>query len=117
MKTAEQLRASSCRPLRAGAMTDAEIRAQLGALPDWTFEAGSIRRLFRFRDYYETMAFVNALAFVAHSEDHHPELVVRYNQCEAAFSTHSVGGVSENDFICAAKADALYARRAPSPSA
>jgi 4a-hydroxytetrahydrobiopterin dehydratase len=56
------------------------------------------------------MAFVNALAFIAHREDHHPDLCVHYNRCEIRFSTHDVGGLSLNDFICAAKTDALLVR-------
>ena len=66
-----------------------------------------ITREFRFKNYYQTIAFVNALAWVAHSEDHHPFLEVHYNRCNVHFSTHSIGGLSENDFICAAKLDML----------
>ena len=53
------------------------------------------------------MAFVNALAYMAHREDHHPDLGVHYNRCVVRYSTHDVGGLSENDFICAAKAEEL----------
>ncbi len=76
---------------------------------DWTLaEDGlSIRREFRFGNYYETIAFVNALAWVAHREDHHPDLEVGYNRCQVRYSTHSAGGLSDNDFICAARIDAL----------
>jgi 4a-hydroxytetrahydrobiopterin dehydratase len=69
--------------------------------------ATEISRTFRFKNYYQTMAFVNALAWVAHQEDHHPDLEVGYNRCRVRYSTHSVGGLSDNDFICAAKIDAL----------
>ena len=62
---------------------------------------------FRFDDYYRTIAFVNALAFIAHREDHHPDLSVHYDRVVVRYSTHDVGGLSENDFICAAKATAL----------
>ena len=72
-------------------------------------EAKEIRKTFAFANYYETMAFVNAVAFIAHREDHHPELAVGYNKVTAVFSTHSVPGLSVNDFICAAKVDALGA--------
>ena len=68
---------------------------------------GAIEKTFTFKNYHETMAFVNALAWIAHTEDHHPDLVVTYNRCIVRFTTHSVGGISINDFICAAKADAL----------
>jgi 4a-hydroxytetrahydrobiopterin dehydratase len=76
---------------------------------DWTLSGNntSISRTFRFRDYYQTLAFVNALAWIAHSEDHHPDLEVGYNRCLVRYSTHAVGGLSDNDFICAARIDAL----------
>ena len=98
-------------------MTSGELAEQLLVLPEWRFEAGAIARGFRFADYRETIAFVNALAWVVHAEDHHPELTVGYNRCEVRFSTHSAGGVTSNDFICAAKADALYAQRVAASAA
>ncbi len=67
------------------------------------------RRTFLFANYHETIAFVNALAWIAHHEDHHPDLQVHYNRCVVAFSTHSAGGVTLNDVICAAKAERLFA--------
>ena len=86
------------------------LLAQLNA--DWsmTEDEKGIRRSFKFKNYYQTMAFVNALAWVAHAEDHHPDLEVGYNRCVANYSTHSVGGLSLNDFICAARIDALVDR-------
>ncbi len=89
-------------------MPEAAIGTQLQALPQWRLNDGAISRTYRFADYYQTLAFVNALAFMVHREDHHPDLVVGYNRCEVRFSTHSVAGISENDFICAAKADAIF---------
>ncbi len=74
-----------------------------------TGDARGIRRDFKFKNYYHTMAFVNALAWIAHQQDHHPDLFVAYNRCSVTFSTHSVGGLSENDFICAAHVDSLDA--------
>ena len=76
-------------------------------LPGWEHGGGEIARTFKFKNYYETMAFVNAVAWVAHGEDHHPDMEVGYNKCGVRFSTHSVGGLSENDFISAAKVNAL----------
>jgi 4a-hydroxytetrahydrobiopterin dehydratase len=111
MQTVEQLRAARCRPRTTGAMSDAEVAAQLRALPAWSIERGAIARAFRFPDFLETIAFVNAVAWVAHTEDHHPDLAVSYGRCEVRFSTHSVGGISANDFICAAKVDAVHAQR------
>lgn len=77
--------------------------------PDWSVDSAQnyISRDFKFKNYYETMAFVNAVAWIAHQEDHHPEITVTYNSCNINYSTHSVGGLSRNDFICAAKIDAL----------
>lgn len=115
MRSRAALLASQCRP-RAVALPASEVAAQLSVLSDWKLERGAIARSFLFRDYHETIAFVNALAWVAHAADHHPDLAVGYDRCEVRFSTHSVGGISDNDFICAAEADAIYARRAASPS-
>jgi len=67
----------------------------------------SISKCFKFKNYYQTIAFVNANAYISHEQDHHPDLEVGYNRCIVTFSTHSVGGLSQNDFICAAKFNAL----------
>ena len=117
MRSREDLLASRCRPLASGALSDSEVAAQLSVLPGWQVVRGAIARTFRFRDYHETIAFVNALAAVVHAEDHHPDLIVGYDRCEVRFSTHSVGGISGNDFICAAKADAIQAPGANAPVA
>ena len=81
----------------------------LSELTDWVLDRDkkSISRCFRFRDYYQTIAFVNATAWISHTEDHHPNLEISYNRCNVTFSTHSVGGLSRNDFICAAKFNAV----------
>ena len=91
------------------ALRDDQKRKLLSLLPNWQMgsDGDSIEREFRFRNYYETIAFVNALAWIAHRENHHPDLEVHYNRCVVHYSTHSAGGVSENDFICAAKIDAM----------
>jgi 4a-hydroxytetrahydrobiopterin dehydratase len=70
-------------------------------------DSKSLKRSLKFKDFYRTMSFVNALAHIANTEDHHPDLRVGYNYCDVTFSTHSIGGLSENDFICAAKLDLL----------
>ena len=75
----------------------------------WHLKDGSIEKTYSFKNYYETIAFVNALAWVCNTEDHHPDLAVSYSRCVVRFNTHSVGGISINDFICAAKTDALVA--------
>jgi 4a-hydroxytetrahydrobiopterin dehydratase len=97
-----------CQPLEGHAAMQAdEITQHLARAPGWALVDGAIEKRFDFTDYHHTMAFVNALAWVAHQEDHHPDLLVSYNRCTARFNTHSVGGLSINDFICAAKVDAL----------
>ncbi len=90
-------------------MAAAMIATQLGHLAAWALKDGAIERRFDFADFHQTMAFVNALAWIAHREDHHPDLALGYNRCVVRFNTHSVGGISINDFICAAKVDALLA--------
>jgi 4a-hydroxytetrahydrobiopterin dehydratase len=106
---ASDLVRKSCRACAGGAkkLEDAKVKELLKAVPDWRRSGDSISRSFKFKNYYETMAFVNAVAWIAHGEDHHPDLTVGYNSCTATYSTHSAGGLTENDFICAAKVDAL----------
>jgi len=70
-------------------------------------DATAISRTYRFNNYYQTLAFVNAVAWIAHQENHHPTLTVDYNRCHVLYSTHAIKGLSENDFICAAKVNAL----------
>ena len=96
--------ASDQSPLEPG-----EARALLPQVGGWSVseDCRSIWREFGFSNYYETMAFVNAIAWLAHREDHHPDLVVSYKRCEVRLSTHSIDGLSRNDFICAAKLNAL----------
>jgi len=77
--------------------------------PDWQIgaDAKSLQRSLKFKDFYRTMSFVNALAHIANVEDHHPDLEVGYNYCRVKYTTHAIGGLSQNDFICAAKLDRL----------
>lgn len=104
------LAARHCTPLEGhAAMGAAEIERHLREAPGWALVDGSIEKSFRFEDYHRTMAFVNAVAWIAHREDHHPDIAFGYNRCTLRFNTHSVGGISINDFICAAKVDALSA--------
>jgi 4a-hydroxytetrahydrobiopterin dehydratase len=88
-------------------MTPVQIAQHLAQVPGWALVDGAIRKHFDFNDFHRTMAFVNAVAWIAHTEDHHPALTVTYGRCTVRFDTHSVGGLSINDFICAAKVDAL----------
>ena len=85
------------------------LRLKASLHPDWQLgeDARALHRAFSFKDFYRTMSFVNAVAHVANIEDHHPDLEVGYNYCRIQFTTHAIRGLSENDFICAAKVDAL----------
>ena len=94
---------------RATALSSADIQTYLGDLRGWEMVGKEIRKAFGFKNYYETMAFVNASAWISHHEDHHPDMTVHYNKCVVAYSTHDAGGITLNDFICAAKLDALLA--------
>jgi len=89
-----------------------QVTRLLADLPGYKADmlVGSISKVYEFSDFYETMAFVNAAAYIAHVEDHHPDLAVSYNRCAVTYSTHAIGGLSENDFICAAKIEALVRR-------
>ena len=97
---------AECKPGTAP-LDAARVRKALGELPGWELSGDEISKTYPFKNYHETMAFVNATAWVSHREDHHPDLEVGYNKCRVRYSTHSIGGISENDLICAAKVDAL----------
>jgi 4a-hydroxytetrahydrobiopterin dehydratase len=111
MTTIESLRAQHCVPRKGkdAGLSHAQVTAYLAQLPGWHLSADSseVRKEFRFPDYFHTMAFVNAIASIAHREDHHPDLEVAYNRCAVRYSTHDVGGLSLNDFICVAKVEDL----------
>lgn len=112
-QTAAELVTKHCKPCEGGVdpLSEAAARELLSQVPDWTLSADGteINRVFRFKNYHQTMAFVNAVAWVAHQEDHHPDLEVGYSRCSVRYSTHAIGGLSDNDFICAAKIDAMLA--------
>jgi len=99
-----------CKPCEGGVapLTPEQVKPMLKGLDGWALEDGAIAKTYQFRNYFETMAFVNAAAWVSHREDHHPDLLVGYNRCRVSYVTHAIGGLSENDFICAAKLDALF---------
>ncbi|MEB0138405.1 MULTISPECIES: 4a-hydroxytetrahydrobiopterin dehydratase [unclassified Undibacterium] len=94
------------------ALPQAELAAYFAATPGWSQDGARIVKTYQFKNYYETLAFINAIAYVIHAQDHHPELVVSFNRCVIKFDTHTVndghGGISVNDFICAAKVDAVF---------
>ena len=100
------------------ALTATQIIAKLAHLNGWKLSGGdadshgnaqtvAIEKTFTFANYFETIAFVNAVAFVAHSQDHHPDMLVNYNRCVVRFNTHDVKGISQTDFDCATQIDAL----------
>jgi 4a-hydroxytetrahydrobiopterin dehydratase len=99
-----------CAPCEGGVapLTDEQIGPMLKGLPGWALDGKTIAKTFKFRNYFETMAFVNAAAWISHREDHHPDLLVQWGECRVSYSTHAIDGLSENDFICAAKLDALF---------
>ena len=103
------LASKKCKPCEGGVApyTADQAKALLKQLKGWIIDDGKLVKVYPFTNYYQTMAFVNALAWISHREDHHPDLAVGYNKCRVEYSTHAIGGLSENDFICAAKCDAL----------
>lgn len=107
--SAAELRAAHCAHADAhDKLTDAEVAAQLAlAAPSWRAIGHAIERTFQFTDFRLTMAFVNTVAGIADAEDHHPHMAVDYGRCLVRFNTHSAGGITRNDFICAAKIDVL----------
>ena len=104
--SAEQLRNQVC---QAGAarLQDREIDDALAGLPGWTRTGNALCKTFGFADFHATIEFVNAVAWIANKQDHHPDLDVHYNRCGVAFSTHDAGGITLNDLICAARVEAL----------
>jgi 4a-hydroxytetrahydrobiopterin dehydratase len=95
------------------ALDQEAIAELLPQVAGWALVDGKLVRDYTFRDYHATIAFVNAIAAMANEQDHHPELLVTYRHCNVTYVTHSAGNaVSENDFICAARANALFDRQA-----
>jgi 4a-hydroxytetrahydrobiopterin dehydratase len=108
-RSTDDLREAHCAAVTAAQrLTDVELAAQLPATPQWHVHARALERTFAFSNFHHTMAFVNTVAAIADSEDHHPQMVVEYGRCTLRFDTHSAGGITINDFICAAKIDALH---------
>jgi 4a-hydroxytetrahydrobiopterin dehydratase len=106
------LAAKKCVPCEGGVPPLSLIKARklkLKLHKGWSIAADgkSLQRKLKFKDFYATMSFVNAVAHIANVEDHHPDLEVSYDSCRLSFSTHAIGGLSSNDFICAAKVDRL----------
>ena len=104
--SASTLRILDCRPGQPKLGDDA-IATALATLPGWSRVGETLCKTYSFPDYYRTIAFVNAIAWIANRQDHHPDLDVRYNRCGVTWSTHDAGGITLNDLICAARVDAL----------
>ena len=98
---------AACEGLVKPLSTDA-IKNLLTQIPIWEVKNTLLQRRFTFKNFYHTMAFVNAIAWMAHQENHHPDMEVGYNYCVVKYQTHAVRGLTLNDFICAAKVDLLY---------
>jgi 4a-hydroxytetrahydrobiopterin dehydratase len=98
------------------AFTATQITEHLALLPGWQFTDGKLVKTYSFKNYYETIAFVNVVAAISHTTDHHPDLSVHYNRCVVSYNTHDVeqgkGGISINDFICAARIEAFVSQKA-----
>ncbi|HLQ86375.1 MAG TPA: 4a-hydroxytetrahydrobiopterin dehydratase [Salinisphaeraceae bacterium] len=99
-----------CAPCEGGTepMQAEAVGNRMTELSDhWSQADGKIAGAFKFKNYYQTQAFVNAIAWLAHREDHHPDITFGYNNCRVELTTHAIGGLSDNDFIMAAKIDRL----------
>ena len=105
----EELRSKRCLPCEGGVpRLDADAVARLAAqVPSWTVADDRLRRRFAFGSFADAMRFVNAMAAIAEAENHHPDFTVHYRQVDVEIWTHAVGGLTENDFVLAAKIDAL----------
>ena len=105
-----ELARKKCKPCEGGVapLAAEQVRPMLKGLQGWALDGKTIAKTYEFKNYFETMAFVNAAAWISHREDHHPDMRVGYNECRVAYITHAIDGLSENDFICAAKLDALF---------
>jgi 4a-hydroxytetrahydrobiopterin dehydratase len=99
----------ACVPIPSGSapLSSHDVGHLLSHVDDWEVVNGVLEKTYQFEDHYQTMAFVNAVAWTSHREDHHPEMVVGYDTCTLRYHTHTVNGLSRNDFLCAAKADHL----------
>ncbi|NLC70713.1 MAG: 4a-hydroxytetrahydrobiopterin dehydratase [Desulfuromonadaceae bacterium] len=109
METTHDLARRHCRPCEGGVppLDQETVSELLKRLPEWQYAKERIFKTFTFKNHYQTMAFVNAIAWISHRENHHPELEVGYNTCQVRYYTQAIGGLSENDFICAAKVEKL----------
>jgi 4a-hydroxytetrahydrobiopterin dehydratase len=110
MPDVSDLATKKCKPCEGGVapLKQDEVTRLLKQLEGWEFASGKIAKTYAFTNYCQTMAFVNAAAWISHREDHHPNMSVGYDKCRVEYMTHAINGLTENDFICAAKLDALF---------
>lgn len=112
--TSDTLSERHCVPCEGGTspLSLEQAKVLLDQVPGWQLsdDGTTIQRRFEFKGFYKTMAFINAMAWIANSENHHPDFEAGYNFCVVNFTTHAIGGLSENDFICAARVNALIER-------
>jgi len=103
------LKEKHCQACEGGVkpMEEEQARQMLNSIPGWELNGKTIEKTFNFKNFHETVGFINVVAWIANREDHHPDLAAGYKYCKVSFSTHSIGGLSDNDFICAAKINAL----------
>ena len=104
--TPADLLALSCQP-KAPALTEADLATLLPLLPHWTRTGQTLSRTLKFKNYYETLTFLNASALISHRQDHHPDIHLTYNTLTFTYTTHDAKALTLNDFICAAKVDHL----------
>jgi 4a-hydroxytetrahydrobiopterin dehydratase len=105
----KDLSLQQCKPLKGKEhqLTSAQARELLAVLPGWELGDAHIQKQYKFADFVHALAFVNALGWIAEQQNHHPDLELGWGRCLVKFSTHDVGGLSMNDFVCAAKVEAL----------
>jgi 4a-hydroxytetrahydrobiopterin dehydratase len=109
LKNYHDLSRQTCKPCEGGVdpLTEVQIAELIAKVPGWEHEGKTIARQFVFKDHYQAMAFANAVAWISHTQNHHPDMEVGYNKVTVRYWTHSVDGLTEGDFICAAKVTAL----------
>lgn len=113
MSTLKELAAKTCVERQGPPLTRQEVEQYLPRLPGWKLTDGSIEKEFRFKSYLEGLAFANEIGKIAEEQDHHPDILIRWRRVKLTLSTHSVKGLSENDFILAARAELKYRESMP----
>lgn len=110
MESPIDLARSRCKPCEGGVepLRGEEARNLLKQLQGWQLDDDVVSKTYTFKNHYQAVAFANAVAWISHREDHHPDMSVGYNSVHVGYTTHAIRGLSVNDFICAAKVDALF---------